>query len=426
MNIVNRNDDTNAIATATATAIINNTNTTTDNIATTTTTDNIDINIIINDYIKNNKDNEHFIIVDLGDIKRKYYQWNMLLPKITPYYAIKCNPNNKIISLLHSLGCHFDAASKNEIVQLLGLNIEPSKIIYANPCKSVDFIKFSRTNDINLLVIDCPNELYKIKLYHPEANVILRIKTDDSKSICKFNSKFGVNMNEVKSILELSIIMNIKMCGVSFHVGSGCQDENVYKTAISNCRTVFDIAKNLNIQMNILDIGGGFPGNNYIKFENIATIINSSIDEFFKDEPAISFIAEPGRYFVASSHTLVCSIINKKEIVDETTNDIKYIYYISDGVYGSFSGMLFDYAKYEIIPFTDNNNNNNNNNNKTFSSIVFGPTCDSLDIISNNCQLPSLSIGEKVIIRDIGAYSVASSTEFNGFTRPDIHYIMTS
>ena len=411
MNIINRND---ANATSTATAIITITNTT-DNV-----TNNIDNTI--NDYIKNNKDNEHFIIVDLGDIKRKYYQWNMLLPKITPYYAIKCNPNNKIISLLHSLGCHFDAASKNEIVRLLELNIEPSKIIYANPCKSVDYIKFSRTNDINLLVIDCPNELYKIKSYHPEANVIIRIKTDDSKSICKFNSKFGVNMNEVKSILELSIIMNIKICGVSFHVGSGCQDENVYKTAISNCRSVFDIAKDLNIKMNIVDIGGGFPGNNYNKFENIATIINRSIDEFFKDEPAISFIAEPGRYFVASSHTLVCSIINKKELFDEHTNEITYIYYISDGVYGSFSGMLFDYAKYDIIPFT---NNNNNNNNKTFSSIVFGPTCDSLDIISNNCQLPSLSIGEKVIIRDIGAYSVASSTEFNGFTRPDIHYIMT-
>jgi ornithine decarboxylase len=172
--------------------------------------------------------------------------------------------------------------------------------------------------------------------------------------------------------------------------------------------------------MNLIDIGGGFPGidDTIINFESITNVINKSINEYFNDLPDIKFIAEPGRYFVTSSHTLVTTIINKKEIFNKETNTKKYIYYISDGIYGTFSGIIFDYAKIELLPF-------NERNEKTFSSIVYGPTCDSLDIITKDCQLPSLAIGESIIIKNIGAYSIASATEFNGFTKPEVYYILT-
>ena len=377
---------------------------------------------IINQYLEKKKGEQSFILVDLGDIIRQYHRWKKLLPRITPYYAIKCNPCPIIIQLLNKLGCCFDCASQQEILKTINLGIDPKNIIFANPCKPVDFIKFSRSNDVDILVIDSCYELYKIKLYHPEANLLVRIQTDDSKSKCKFNSKFGVELNEVKAILELGKVLQLNIIGVSFHVGSGCEDTSVYRTAITDCKNVFQIAKNLDIHMNIIDIGGGFPGTDdgKVQFDEMAEIINATIDELFNEteQENIKFISEPGRYFVESSHTIVCSIINKKEKIDQETGEKLITYYISDGVYKSFSNIIFDYAKPEFIPF-------NERTEKTYQSILYGESCDSLDIISKNCQLPSLAIGESIIVKNMGAYTIASSTEFNGFTKAELYYILT-
>lgn len=357
---------------------------------------------IINQYLEKKKGEQSFILVDLGDIIRQYAKWKKNLPRITPFYAIKCNPCPIIIELLNKLGCCFDCASQQEILKAINLGVDPKKIIFANPCKPVDFIKFSRSNDVDLLVVDSYNELFKIKLYHPEADILVRIQTDDSKSKCKFNCKFGIESDDVKEILEMGKTLNLNIIGVSFHVGSGCEDAQVYWTALSDCKKVFEIASSLDIKMNLIDIGGGFPGtdDSVVTFESMAEVINKGIDELFADLPNIRFIAEPGRYFVASSHTIVCSIINKKEKIDKETGEKLITYYISDGVYKSFSNIIFDYAKPIFIPF-------NERNEKTYQSILYGESCDSLDVISKNCQLPSLAIGESIVVENIGSYSMA-------------------
>lgn len=374
---------------------------------------------IINQYLEKKKGEQSFILVDLGDVIRQFYKWTKHLPRVTPYYAIKCNPCPIIIDLLNKLGCCFDCASQQEILKTINLGINPKNIIFANPCKPVDFIKFSRSNDVDLLVIDSSYELYKIKLYHPEANLLVRIQTDDSKSLCKFNCKFGLEIDEVKDILELGKVLNLNIVGVSFHVGSGCKDPNVYRTALQDCKRVFEIAESSGFQMNLIDIGGGFPGidDSDVNFETMAQVINESIDDLFGGQD-IRFIAEPGRYFVTSSHTLICSIINKKEKIHKETGDKLITYYVSDGVYKSFSNIIFDYAKPEFIPF-------NERNEKTYQSIIYGESCDSLDIISKSCELPSLAIGESIVIKNMGAYTIASASEFNGFTKAELYYILT-
>jgi ornithine decarboxylase len=380
----------------------------------------LDMFDVINQYLEKKKGEQSFILVDLGSIIRQYYKWKKNLPRITPYYAIKCNPCDVIIELLNKLGCCFDCASQQEILQAINLGVDPKNIIFANPCKPVDFIKFSRSNDVDLLVIDSSNELFKIKLYHPEANILVRIQTDDSKSRCKFNCKFGVELDNVKEILEMGKILSLNIIGVSFHVGSGCEDAQVYRTALEDCKKVFEIANQLNIQMNLIDIGGGFPGTDDAKvtFEAMAEVINKGIDELFFDNPNIKFIAEPGRYFVTSSHTIVCSIINKKEKIDKETGDKLITYYISDGVYKSFSNTIFDYAKPIFIPF-------NERNEKTYKSILYGESCDSLDVVCKDCLLPSLAIGESIMVQNFGAYTVSSASNFNGFTKPELFYILT-
>jgi ornithine decarboxylase len=375
---------------------------------------------IINQYLEKKKGEQSFILVDLGDIIRQYYKWKKNLPRITPYYAIKCNPCPIIIELLNKLGCCFDCASQQEILQAINLGVEAKNIIFANPCKPVDFIKFSRSNDVDLLVIDSYNELFKIKLYHPEANILVRIQTDDSKSKCKFNCKFGVELENVKEILEMGKILRLNIIGVSFHVGSGCEDAQVYRTALEDCKKVFEIGNTLDIQMNLIDIGGGFPGTDDAKvsFESMAEVINKGIDELFRENSNIKFIAEPGRYFVASSHTIVCSIINKKEKIDKESGEKLITYYISDGVYKSFSNIIFDYAKPVFVPF-------NERNEKTYKSILYGESCDSLDIISKDCQLPSLAIGESIVVQNFGAYTTASASQFNGFSKAELFFILT-
>jgi ornithine decarboxylase len=376
---------------------------------------------IINQYLEKKKGEHSFILVDLGDIIRQYFKWKKNLPRVTPYYAIKCNPCPIIIELLNRLGCCFDCASQQEILKAINLGVDPKKIIFANPCKPVDFIKFSRSNDVDLLVVDSYNELFKIKLYHPEADILVRIQTDDSKSRCKFNCKFGVELENVKEILEMGKTLNLNIIGVSFHVGSGCEDAQVYWTALSDCKQVFEIAKSLGIQMSLIDIGGGFPGTDDAKvtFESMADVINKGIDELFGEQlDSIKFISEPGRYFVTSSHTIVCSIINKKEKINKETGEKLITYYISDGVYKSFSNIIFDYAKPVFMPF-------NERNEKTYQSILYGESCDSIDIVSRDCQLPSLAIGESIVVNNLGAYSVASQTEFNGFSIAELFYVMT-
>jgi len=375
---------------------------------------------IINQYLEKKKGEQSFILVDLGDVIRQFHRWKKNLSRVVPYYAIKCNPCPIIIELLDKLGCCFDCASQQEILQTINLGVKPEKIIFANPCKPVDYIKFSRSNDVDLLVVDSCYELFKIKLYHPEAEILVRIQVDDSKSLCKFNCKFGVDLENVKEILETGKTLDLNIIGVSFHVGSGCEDAQVYWSALSDCKKVFDIAKSIDIDMKLIDIGGGFPGvsNSKVSFESMAEVINKGIDEIFSGTEGIRFIAEPGRYFVASSHTLVCSIINKKEKVNKETGEKLITYYLSDGVYKTFSNTIFDYAKPTFIPF-------NERNEKTFQSILYGESCDSLDIISRDCQLPSLAIGESIVVQEIGAYSRATSSSFNGFTKPELFFILT-
>lgn len=373
-----------------------------------------DIYDIINYYLACQQTEQPFYIVNLSEIIKKINLWKEYLPTIDLFYAVKCNPDNKLLQIMSLIGINFDCASKNEIVQVISNNVNPDKIIYANPCKMIEQIKFARANDVDLMTFDSFYELYKIKLYHADAKLIIRIQTDDSKSRCKFNCKFGVSIDNVKELLQQAKSMELNVYGVSFHVGSGCEDENVYKTAIKDCKSVYDIAKEIGYDLSIIDIGGGFPGNDDEYFKKIANVINSARDEYFNNID-IRFIGEPGRFISTSAYTLVTSIINKKIVINKETNTKHFIYYLSESVYGSFNNIIFDHAKIKLMPF-------NERNEKTYSCTVYGPTCDSMDKIAVECELPDLSIGETIFIENMGAYTLAAASNFNGFSVAECKY----
>lgn len=383
-----------------------------------------DIVDIIDQLLVKNLSPNGFYIVDLTKIIQQYTKWINYLPRVKPYYAVKCNPDRNILNTLKILGTGFDCASVNEIIEVRNIADEDEDIpiIYANPAKSDFDLKYARSRDIDLMTFDCEEDIWGIKRFHEGADLILRIKVDDKGSICRFNSKFGAKVNRVSNILEKAKSADLNVVGVSFHVGSGCRDVTAYSRAIQQSAEVFKIAKEIGYTFNILDIGGGFPGvdtntENGVNFQRIAEEINNALDIYFPIENGVKIIAEPGRYFSAASHTLVLSIIKKKREYDDETGEEIFEYTLTDGVYGSFNCNIFDHAQPMILPF-------NERDGKTYKSVVFGPTCDSMDTISIDCQLPSLLPGEWVYIENFGAYTTAAASTFNGFPKIPSKYII--
>ena len=382
---------------------------------------------IINDFLKNNQNEQPFYIIDIGEIIKAYEKWMLYFPKIKPYYAVKCNPNPALLHVLSCLGTYFDCASENEIKTIIEITNNPKTIIFANPCKMSSQIKYARANDVDMMTFDCEEELYKIRLYHPYAELVLRLSVDDSHSVCKFNSKFGCKLENVENLINLVKLLKLNLVGFSFHVGSGCKSVDSYYTAIETCRAAYELALKNDMKIRIIDIGGGFPGidsDNSINIEQIATKLKEAQDQFFEKEMqdgTIQFIAEPGRFFVEKSHTLVLNVIGKKRetiINDANETEEIIIYYLNDGVYGSFNCIYFDHKTPIVLPF------NERNENKMYKSKIFGPTCDSIDLISKETMLPELAIGEWVYVENFGAYTTAASSSFNGFITTDYKYIL--
>jgi len=363
---------------------------------------------------------EAFYFIDLGTVLKKYQQWVQHLPRVKPFYAIKCNPNTAIIKTLATMGVNFDCASKTEIQQILGAGISPSRIIYANPTKMKSHITYAKTSGVDLMTFDNTFELEKIAETYPTSRLLLRIITDDSQSVCKFSTKFGAPLGQTKAILTRAKELNLNVTGISFHVGSGCMSVQSFIAAIQSAHRVFKQAEEIGFNFTMLDLGGGWPGtdNDGITFTEIANAIRPVIDEHFG--PEINVIAEPGRYFVAESHTLAVNVFAKRTVEDETEGK-KFLYYINDGVYQSFNCIFFDHVVPTPLVFTPGSRT------QTYKCTIFGPTCDSMDCIGKDILLPELEVGEWLYFKNMGAYTTAAASPFNGFkSHPNTYYIQST
>ncbi|OQR69406.1 ornithine decarboxylase 2-like [Tropilaelaps mercedesae] len=361
---------------------------------------------------------EPFYIVDLGDICRKVKLWRLKMPRVTPFYAIKCNPLPQMLKTIAHFGLGFDCASKNEIDTVLNeTGVDPSRIIYANPCKTRAFIKHARSRRVKRMTFDNEYELEKIAEVYPEAELVLRIKVDDSSSPMRFSAKFGADLDIVPDLLDRSSELGLNVVGVSFHVGSGCCNPNSFSEAIRNARWVFDQAELCGYKMTVIDLGGGFPGDSGCEplFDHCARAINSELDESFPEGCGVEVIAEPGRFMAASAFTLYTTVIAKRR-----KHDNRFMYYLNDGVYGSFNCKLFDHNHPEPVAVGKSITG------ASYQSVLWGPTCDSLDKVHDNVQLPELEVGNWLAFHDMGAYTCSASSTFNGFSKPTFHFVVNT
>ena len=222
---------------------------------------------------------------------------------------MKCNPDPYVLRLLAALGTGFDCASNGEISQVLSLGVDPSRVIFANPCKPSSFVRQSAKAGVDMMTFDNTDELYKVARVHPGAKLVVRILTDDSKSLCRLGLKYGAPLVTVPALLTKAKELNLDVIGVSFHVGSGCFDSNAYSDAISRARSAFDMGKAAGYEFSLLDIGGGFED---ATFERAASILKESIESYFPEREGLRIIAEPGRYYVSRAFSLAVNVIARR------------------------------------------------------------------------------------------------------------------
>jgi len=351
-------------------------------------------------------------VVDHDEIRRSYAAFRKYLPRVQVYYAVKANPDPAIVKTLFDAGASFDVASMPEfrIVHEYIKDLPDKqrqdwiwdKIIYANPIKAIETLR--ELNQYKPLVtFDNSEEIKKIKKYAPQAGLALRLRVPNTGAMVELSSKFGAPPGEAVDLILEADKLGLTVEGISFHVGSQTTNFGNYVAAIELAANIFKEAKNRGYtKMNLLDIGGGFPApyDDSVKpFRELARVINRELDRLFPKD--IQILAEPGRFLCATAATAVSKIIGK------VVRDGKLSYYIDDGVYHTFSGVIFDHCHYHLKSFKRG---------PTEICSIFGPTCDALDVVSMAENLPAgLQLGDLLYSEQIGAYSHASSTCFNGF-----------
>ncbi|XP_054157768.1 ornithine decarboxylase-like [Oppia nitens] len=381
-----------------------------------------------------NKSQLAYSILNVDDLVLKYRQWFRLMPKISPYYAVKANPSQQLLKVLIELGVGFDCASQYEMQRLIGLGAKPESIIFANTCKTRESLKYSRDSGIRLMTVDCLDDLYDIQSMHSDAKLLVRIKVDDTDSKVKLNDKFGLQLDGVYDLMMAAKDKDLQVTGVAFHVGSGAQNAHLYDQAIASARQVFDLAATIGYhQMTVLNIGGGFPGSTShhqslisnlpdnssggTTIEQIALVVNRAIDDYFGDYgDRLTIMAEPGTYFCESAVTLLTRILSKKLVIDGQNNIEKIMYYLNDGAYGSFRDSIYIQKTYKPIPLLASDDSLKR---KNYNSILWGPTCCSRDCIQDSCSMVEMFAGEWLLFDNMGAYTDNyGNYGFNGIPKP--------
>jgi ornithine decarboxylase len=359
------------------------------------------------------------IVVDHDVLRRNYREFRSCLPRVQPYYAVKANPDPPIIRTFFGLGSSFDVASMEEFLtvhkNIAGLPQAErqqfiwGRVIYANPIKAIPTLRELDPYK-PLVTYDNLEEVRKLARHAPQAGLVLRLQVLSTGAVVELSSKFGAPAAEAVGLLDAARDAGLGVEGLSFHVGS--QNTNV-ANYIDALHLVAEILQEARLhgydQLKVVDIGGGFPApynDSVVPFSELARLIAEELERLFP--PELEIVAEPGRFLVATAATAVCTVIGKAD------RDGRRRYYLDDGVYQTFSGIVFDRCQYHLEAFKGG---------EQMLCAVYGPTCDALDTISLSESLPDLDVGDLVYSRNIGAYSYATATRFNGFAPAKVVHV---
>ena len=352
------------------------------------------------------------IVLDANRLRTQYHDLKRALPGVDLFYAIKSFPQPDLVDWLYTMGAGFDLASSGEIELVRRGHIPPRRTIHTHPIKRDEDIRDGLRFGCTTFVVDNTDELLKLLPYKNRVGLLLLISFRNRTAVVDLSKKFGCDPAEVPEMLNFAKKLGIHIKGLSFHVGSQCSDGSRHVDAISTCNTIMRGHHcGGDVPMSILDIGGGFPVAYDFGHVDIDAFCAPIVRALAELPSHVNVIAEPGRFLSAPSAICIATVIGK------ALRDGRHWYYLDDGVYGSFSGQLYDHMRYPLEIHSEDE--------RLYPSVLAGPTCDSIDLIAEDVSLPLLEIGDIVVGHVMGAYTAASATDFNLIRRAKVVTINT-
>lgn len=366
------------------------------------------VDTILRQYAKQHQ--TPFLLFDPQTLKENYTFFRTMLPSVDVYYALKACSEPMVVNTVNQLGAYFDVSSIGELTLLNKLGIDTCRCFYTHPHKKSSDIARSIQLGCRHFVFDCAAELHKFIPYKDTVSLCLRIGFTNNNAQLDLSSKFGCHPSEAVDLLMRAHHHGLTTSRLAFHVGSQSTTTDTFEAAITFCAGLIDSATIERYAMiDTLDIGGGFPVAYANQTIDLTAFFRRIADTLRLVPNNIRLIAEPGRFLVAPAVTSIASIVAKN-----TRNNVA-CYYLDDGIYGTYSGIIYDQMVYRLHHVFQNQAVATST---PFKSTLFGSSCDSNDIIARNILLPSLSIGDYIIGHAMGAYTIAHATEFSCFKKP--------
>lgn len=354
------------------------------------------------------------LVLDCDRIRAQYGRLVQALPGVTHHYAIKALPNEAVVRTLAECGASFDLATNGEVEMVERLGVEPRRTIHTHPIKRDGDIRRALRYGCTTFVADNVDELDKLVPYRHRVAVLMRVSFRNADSRVDLSRKFGCHVGELSTLLAEADVRGLHVKGLSFHVGSQAASGRAHAEAVRRCAPFFAVQRMGAVaRLSVLDIGGGFPANYDGTTEDIDAFcapIRAALGEL---PTHVRVLSEPGRYIAAPAMTSISSVVGRAR------RDGVAWYYLDDGVYGSFSGQIFDHTRYPLValardperdPFAE----------PTAPAVLAGPTCDSIDVIAEEAAVGRLEIGDLIVAPMMGAYTAASATTFNSLPRTPV------
>jgi ornithine decarboxylase len=343
------------------------------------------------------------LVASRSALMRNYQTMRAALPGVEMFYAAKANPADVVLRPLCEAGCSVDVCSYGEMMAALKAGFSPENMIHTHPCKTIQNLTHCYAEGLRWFVFDNATELEKIATHTPDVNLLLRLAASSSSSLINLSAKFGAAEADALPLLMRARELGLNVKGFSFHVGSQCRQPADFARAFKRVRRIWKRALAAGIELEVLDIGGGFPApyrSSVLTLESYCRTLAVALEETFGDLP-VRIIAEPGRGMVADTVSLVTRVLGKS-----VRGGIPW-YIIDDGLYGSFSGQVYDHVEFPLAA-------RDAEFRPQSRCVVAGPTCDSSDVVCRDQMLPDLEIGELLLVPTMGAYTSASASNFNG------------
>ena len=347
-------------------------------------------------------------VIDCGVIRRQYHALAAALPGVDLHYALKPLPDTTVVQVLAREGSWFDLATNGEVDLVRMAGIPAQRCIHTHPIKRDPDIRHALDYGVTTFVVDNPDELAKFAKYRDRARLLLRVSFRNPQAVIDLSRKFGCDADAAIGLVEHATRGGLRITGLSFHVGSQVGSPDKYVEAIDTCGGIIaDASKRGLPPLEELDIGGGFAID-YLApvpaIDGFCAPIRSALGRL---PQGVRVIAEPGRFICGPAG------ISLSTVMGRARREGRWWYYLDDGIYGTFSGQQYDKMRFPVDAVRGGDR-------PRHPCVISGPTCDSLDVIAEDMPMPELEIGELLIARQIGAYTVSCATDFNFFPQAKV------